>query len=231
MDARQDAPLWEPTPERVAATNLRRFMDEAGRRTGRRFGDFAGLHRWSIEDRESFWRLIWDGGRVIGEPGAAVLEAGDLIPGARFFPAARLNYAENLLRKRDSSDALVFRGEDKVRRRLSWAELYDQVSRLAQAMKADGIGPGDRIGGIVANMPEAIVGMLAAASLGAAWSSCSPDFGVKGVLDRFGQIEPKILVLAEGYYYGGKSFDCLDKAAEIAGQLPSLKRVVVVPYT
>ncbi|MGH6995677.1 MAG: AMP-binding protein, partial [Stellaceae bacterium] len=211
MDARQDAPLWEPTPERIAATNLRRFMDEAGRRADRRFGDFAGLHRWSIEDREGFWRLIWDWGRVIGEPGAAVLEAGDRMPGARFFPTARLNYAENLLRKRDGSDALVFRGEDKVRRRLSWAELYDQVSRLAQAMKADGIGAGDHIGGIVANMPEAIIGMLAAASLGAAWSSCSPDFGVKGVLDRFGQIEPKLMLAVDGYFYNGKTFDNGDK--------------------
>src|SRR5690348_2088689 len=231
MDARQDAALWEPTPERIAATNLRRLMDEAGRRTGRRFDDFANLHRWSIEDREGFWRLIWDWGRVIGEPGASVLDAGDRMPGARFFPTARLNYAENLLRKRDRSDALVFRGEDKVRRRLSWAELYDQVSRLTQAMKADGIGPGDRVGGIVANMPEAIIGMLAAASLGAAWSSCSPDFGVKGVLDRFGQIEPKVLVLADGYFYNGKAFDCLDKAREILLQLPSVKRVVVAPLT
>ena len=230
MDARQDAALWEPTPERIAATNLRRLMDEAGRRTGRRFDDFANLHRWSIEDREGFWRLIWDWGRVIGEPGASVLDAGDRMPGARFFPAARLNYAENLLRKRDSSDALVFRGEDKVRRRLSWTELYDQVSRLAQAMKADGIGPGDRVGGIVANMPEAIVGMLAAASLGAAWSSCSPDFGVKGVLDRFGQIEPKLILAVDGYFYNGKSFDNSDKTREITASLPSLKRTIIVPY-
>ena len=230
MDARQDAALWEPTAERIAATNLRRFMDEAGRRTGRRFDDFASLHRWSIDDREGFWRLIWDWGQVIGEPGAAVLEAGDRMPGARFFPAARLNYAENLLRKRDNSDALVFRGEDKVRRRLSWAELYDQVSRLAQAMKADGIGPGDRVGGIVANMPEAIIGMLAAASLGAAWSSCSPDFGVKGVLDRFGQIEPKLMLAVDGYFYNGKTFDNGDKNREIAAALPSLKRTIIVPY-
>ncbi len=230
MDARQDAPLWEPTPERIAATNLRRFMDEAGRRAGRRFTDFAGLHRWSVEDRDAFWRLVWDWGGVIGEPGATVLADGDRMPGARFFPAARLNYAENLLRKRDAGDALVFRGEDKVRRRLSWAELYDQVSRLAQAMKADGIGPGDRVGGIVANMPEAIIGMLATASLGAVWSSCSPDFGVKGVLDRFGQIEPKLMLAVDGYFYNGKAFDGIDKTREIAAALPSLERTVIVPY-
>ena len=230
MDARQDAPLWEPTPERIAATNLRRFMDEAGRRTGRRFTDFAGLHRWSVEDRDAFWRLTWEWGGVIGEPGATVLADGDRMPGARFFPAAQLNYAENLLRKRDAGDALVFRGEDKVRRRLSWTELYDHVSRLAQAMKADGIGPGDRVGGIVANMPEAIIGMLATASLGAVWSSCSPDFGVKGVLDRFGQIEPKLMLAVDGYFYNGKAFDGIDKTREIAAALPSLKRTVIVPY-
>ncbi len=230
MDARQDAPLWEPTPERVAATNLRRFMDEAGRRAGRSFADFATLHHWSIEDRAAFWRLVWDWGRVIGEPGATVLEAGDRMPGARFFPGARLNYAENLLRKRNPGDALVFRGEDKVRRRLSWAELYNQVSRLAQAMKADGIGPGDRVGGIVANMPEAIIGLLAASTIGAVWSSCSPDFGVKGVLDRFGQIEPKLMLAVDGYYYNGKVFDNVDKTREIAAALPSLERTVIVPY-
>jgi len=230
MDARQDAPLWEPTPERIATTNLRHFMDEAGRRAGRRFTDFAGLHRWSVEDRDAFWRLVWEWGGVIGEPGATVLADGDRMPGARFFPAAQLNYAENLLRKRDAGDALVFRGEDKVRRRLSWTELYDHVSRLAQAMKADGIGPGDRVGGIVANMPEAIIGMLATASLGAVWSSCSPDFGVKGVLDRFGQIEPKLMLAVDGYFYNGKAFDGIDKTREIAAALPSLKRTVIVPY-
>jgi acetoacetyl-CoA synthetase len=153
------------------------------------------------------------------------------MPGAKFFPDARLNFAENLLRKRDQTDAIVFWAEDKVKRRLSRAQLYDMVSQLAQALKADGVGVGDRVAGYMPNMPETVIAMLAAASLGATWSSCSPDFGVKGVLDRFGQIEPKVLVLADGYFYNGKAFDCLDKAREILLQLPSVKRVVVAPLT
>ena len=232
MDGARDQPLWRPSPERAAATNLAQFMAEAGKRWNRRFAGMAELHRWSIEAPEEFWRSVWDWGGVIADTqGATILRDGDQMPGAQFFPEARLNYAENLLRKRDAADALVFRGEDKVKRRLSWAQLYDQVSLLAQAMKADGIGPGDRVAAYLPNMPEAVIGMLAASSLGAVWSSCSPDFGVKGVLDRFGQIEPKLLMVAEGYYYGGKSFDCLDKTREIAAQLPSLRRIVVVPYT
>jgi acetoacetyl-CoA synthetase len=231
MDGARDQPLWRPAPERAAETNLARFAAEAGKRWNKSFSGMADLHRWSISSLEEFWRSVWDWGGVIAETqGEAVWRDGDKMPGAQFFPEARLNFAENLLRKRDGTDALVFRGEDKVKRRLSWAELYDQVSLLSQAMKADGVGPGDRVAAYLPNMPEAVIGMLAAASIGAAWSSCSPDFGVKGVLDRFGQIEPKILLVAEGYYYGGKSFDCLDKTREIAASLPSLKRIVVVPY-
>ncbi|HXP12730.1 MAG TPA: AMP-binding protein, partial [Stellaceae bacterium] len=203
MDGARDQPLWQPSPERAVAANLTRFAAKAGKRWNKSFSGLADLHRWSIAAPEEFWRSVWDWGGVIAETqGKTVLRDGGKMPGAQFFPEARLNYAENLLRKRDGSDALVFRGEDKVKRRLSWAELYDRVSQLSQAMKADGVGPGDRVAAYLPNMPEAIIGMLAAASIGAAWSSCSPDFGVKGVLDRFGQIEPKILLVAEGYYYG-----------------------------
>ena len=192
----------------------------------------AELHAWSVEQLEEFWLSVWDWGGVIAETrGETVLRDAAKMPGAQFFPDARLNFAENLLRRRDGTEALVFRGEDKMQRRLSHAELYDRVSRLAQALKSDGVGPGDRVAGFIPNIPEAIIGMLATASLGAMWSSCSPDFGVKGVLDRFGQIAPKVLILADGYYYGGKSFDCLEKAREISASLPSLRRMVVVPYT
>jgi acetoacetyl-CoA synthetase len=152
------------------------------------------------------------------------------MPGARFFPEARLNYAENLLRRRDDGDALVFRGEDKVRRRLRHGQLYDLVSRLAAAMRAAGVKPGDRVAGFVPNLPETIASMLAAASIGATWSSCSPDFGVQGVLDRFGQIAPKLLITADGYHYGAKSFDSLARIGECLKQLPSVERVVVLPY-
>ncbi len=232
MDGVRDQPLWRPTPERAAGTNMARFMAEAGKSWNKNFSGMETLHRWSVEAPEEFWRSVWDWGGVIAETrGKTVLRDGGKMPGAQFFPDARLNFAENLLCKRDATDALVFRGEDKVKRRLSWNQLYDQVSLLSQAMKADGIGPGDRVAGYLPNMPEAVIGMLAASSIGAVWSSCSPDFGVKGVLDRFGQIEPKLLLVAEGYYYGGKSFDCLDKTREIAAALPSLKRIVVVPYT
>jgi acetoacetyl-CoA synthetase len=222
-----EKPLWQPSAERVAAANLTRFMAAAGRK-GR---SYAELHRWSVEDPAAFWDAVWDFCGVIGEKGGRILVDGEKMPGARFFPEARLNFAENLLRKRDASDAMVFWGEDKVKRRLSWAELGDQVARLAQALAAEGVGVGDRVAGYVPNMPEATIGMLATAALGATWSSCSPDFGVRGVLDRFGQIEPKVLIMAEGYYYNGKAFDLLGKARDVLAQLPSVKRTVVFPYT
>jgi acetoacetyl-CoA synthetase len=152
------------------------------------------------------------------------------MPGARWFPQARLNFAENLLRRRDADTAIVFWGENKVRRRLTFAEVYDQVSQLAQALRAMGVTPGDRVAGFLPNMPEAPIGMLAASSIGAIWSSCSPDFGVQGVLDRFGQIQPKVLLCVDGYYYAGKTIDTLGRIEEIARQLPALEKVVVVPY-
>jgi acetoacetyl-CoA synthetase len=222
-----EKPLWRPSAERVAAANLTRFMAAVGRE-----GEtYAALHRWSVEDRAAFWDAVWNFCGVLGEKGGSVVEDGERMPGARFFPEARLNFAENLLRRRDGGDAIVFWGEDKVRRRLSWAELEDQVARLAQALKAEGVGVGDRVAGYVPNMPEAVVGMLATAALGATWSSCSPDFGVRGVLDRFGQIEPKVLIMAEGYYYNGKAFDLTAKAREVLAELPGVKRTVVFPYT
>ena len=218
-------PLWRPSPERIAAANLTRFCRQVGQ------ADMASLYRWSIAEPEAFWRALWEFAGIIGEgPGQVGIENPGKMPGAHFFPEARLNYAENLLRRRDDADALVFWGEDKVKRRLSHRQLYDLVSRLAQAMKAAGVGPGDRVAGFVPNMPETIAAMLATASLGAIWSSCSPDFGVQGVLDRFGQIAPKLLITADGYWYGGKSFDSLSRMGECLPQLPSVERVIVLPY-
>ncbi len=165
--------------------------------------------------------------------GGNVLVDGDKMPGAQWFPDARLNFAKNLLRRRDGSEAIVFWGEDKVRRRLTHGEFYDQVSVLAQALADVGVEPGFRIAGYIPNMPEAACAMLAAVSIGAVWSSCSPDFGVQGVLDRFRQIEPKVLFAAEGYYYNGKTHDCLDKLADIVRQLPAAGKTpkkVVIPY-
>jgi len=218
-------PLWRPSPERIADAVLSRFCRETGQ------ADMAALYRWSIAEPEAFWRKLWSFAGVIGEgPGAVGIENPGKMPGAKFFPEARLNYAENLLRRRDDSDAIVFRGEDKVRRRLSHRQLYDLVSRLAQAMQAAGIVPGDRVAGFVPNMPETVAAMLATASLGAIWSSCSPDFGVQGVLDRFGQIAPRMMFTADGYFYAGKTHDSLGRVAECLKQLPSVERLVVLPY-
>jgi acetoacetyl-CoA synthetase len=218
-------PLWRPSRERVEGALLTRFCREAGQ------ADMAALYRWSIAEPEAFWRKVWSFAGVIGDgPGKIGIANPGKMPGAQFFPEARLNYAENLLRRRDGADAIVFRGEDKVRRRLTHRQLYDLVARLAKAMQAAGVGPGDRVAGFVPNMPETVAAMLATASLGAIWSSCSPDFGVQGVLDRFGQIAPKLLVTADGYFYGGKTHDSLGRVADCLKQLPSVGRVVVLPY-
>jgi acetoacetyl-CoA synthetase len=225
-----DRPLWTPSPEAAARTNLARFTAAAEKASGQRFADYAALHRWSTESRGEFWSLVWDFCGVKGVRGERSLVDGDRMPGARFFPEARLNFAQNLLSRSGPGDALVFWGEDRVKRRLSWDALHALVSRLAQALRAQGVGKGDRVAGYLPNMPEAVAAMLATASLGAIWSSCSPDFGVQGVLDRFGQIEPKVLFCPDGYYYGGKAFDALDKTAQIVAQLPTVGRVVVVPY-
>jgi len=226
MNESQSQLLWRPSPERIAASNLARFCRQVGQTA-----DMAALYRWSIAELEAFWRAVWSFAGVIGEgPGKVGIENPDKMPGARFFPEARLNYAENLLRRRDDTDALIFRGEDKGSRRLSHRQLYDLVSRLAKAMKAAGVKPGDRVAGFVPNLPETLAATLAAASIGATWSSCSPDFGVQGVLDRFGQIAPKLLITADGYHYGGKSFDSLARIGECLKQLPSVERVIVLPY-
>jgi acetoacetyl-CoA synthetase len=216
--------LWTPSPERAARSELARFMKLAGKR------DYAELHRWSVEHSPEFWSLMWDYGKVRGEKGGRILINPERMPGAKWFPEGRLNYAENLLRERDATPAMVFWGEDRVKRYLSKRQLHDLVSRIAQALADLGVKKGDRVAGYLPNMPEATAAMLAAASLGAIWSSCSPDFGVQGVLDRFGQIEPKVLLCADGYLYGGKEFDCQEKAAQILDKLPSVEECVVVDY-
>jgi acetoacetyl-CoA synthetase len=224
------SPLWTPSPERVAASNTARFARQASRRSGKTLDDFPALHAWSIEDREGFWDLVWDFCGIIGEKGEGVLENGDAMPGARFFPNARLNYAENLLRRRGSEDALVFRGEDKAEARLTFDELRALVSRIQQALEAAGVREGDRVAAMMPNRPETIAFLLAVASLGAIWSSCSPDFGERGVLDRFGQIEPKVFVTVDGYWYAGKRIEIASKLKPITDQLPTLVKTVIVPY-
>ena len=224
------APLWTPSAETIADAPMTEFMAEASKRAGRTIADYDALHAWSVDEREEFWSLIWDYCGIVGERGSTVLEDGDRMPGAKFFPDARLNFAENLLAGEGDGDALVFRGEDKVERRWSWDELRDQVSLLQQFMRDHGVKAGDRVAAMMPNMPETVAAMLAATSLGAVWSSCSPDFGIQGVLDRFGQIEPVIFIVPDGYYYNGKTIEVAEKVAGIVAKLPSLRATLVIDY-
>jgi acetoacetyl-CoA synthetase len=225
------APLWQPSRAQIDAANLTAFMRQVQRDWGLLPADYGELYDFSNAEPEKFWRSVWDFCKVIAETrGKTVIENPDKMPGARFFPEARLNFAENLLRRRGPDDAMVFWGEDEVKYRVSWDGLHDAVSRLSQALAAEGVGAGDRVAGFMPNMPETVIAMLATASLGAVWTSCSPDFGVQGVLDRFGQTEPKVLFCPDGYYYNGKAHDSLARVAEFSAQLPSLTRIVVVPY-
>ncbi|MEX0959448.1 MAG: acetoacetate--CoA ligase [Burkholderiales bacterium] len=224
--------LWQPSPERIADSNLTAFIRLVNERWQAAVADSGQLYDWSVREPERFWVAVWEFCEVIAATrGDRVLTDPDRMPGAQWFPDARLNYAENLLRRRDDAPGLVFWGENKVRRGISFGALYDEVSRLAQALKAAGVKPGDRVAAFLPNLPKTIVAMLATSSIGAVWSSCSPDFGVQGVVDRFGQIEPKVLFAVEGYYYGGKALDTLPRVAEIAAKLPSVEKVVVVSYT
>jgi acetoacetyl-CoA synthetase len=223
-------PLWQPDAKRIAASNLEQFRVRAEKLTAQSLADYQALHRWSIEDRSAFWTLIWDFCEIIGERGETALIDKGHMREAKFFPEAKLNFAENLLRYKGDGEAIIFRGEDKIERRLTWDDLHALVSKLQQFMLAEGVKPGDRIAGMMPNMPEAVALMLAASSLGAVWSSCSPDFGAQGVLDRFGQIEPKLFFACDGYWYNGKRIDVSDKIAEVTAKLPSSKRSVIVTY-
>jgi acetoacetyl-CoA synthetase len=222
--------LWSPTADSAEAAALTAFRRQAETLAGRRLPTYGDLHHWSVEQRGAFWSLVWEFSGVVGERGDRMLVDGDKMPGARFFPDARLNYAENLLKVSGPREAIVFRGEDKVVRRLSWDELRAAVSKLQQALRDLGVGEGDRVAAMLPNMPEAIIGMLATASIGAVWSSCSPDFGVEGVLDRFGQIEPSVFIACDGYWYNGKQNDVSAKVKAVAERLPGLKRTLIVDY-
>jgi acetoacetyl-CoA synthetase len=225
------APLWRPSAARIADAQLTRFQQYLRSRQGLEFADYAALHRWSVNDPATFWSELahfadvrWEG---TAEPS---LEHPALMPGARFFPQLRLNFAENLLQFRDEREALVFVNEHDSRRALTYRQLTDEVARIAQGLRDAGVVAGDRVAGFLPNLPEAVVAMLATTSLGAVWSSCSPDFGIPGVLDRFGQIRPKVLFTADGYVYAGKRLDSLAPIAGVLKALPSVEHVIVVPY-
>ncbi|TRC82204.1 acetoacetate--CoA ligase [Mesorhizobium sp. WSM4310] len=225
-----EVPLWTPTQDRIDASPLTAFQKVAEAKAGTTFASYGDLHRWSVEDRETFWSLVWDFSGIVGEKGERLLADGDKMPGASFFPDATLNFAENLLKKTGAGEAIVFRGEDKVERRLSWNQLHGLVSRLQQLFLSLKVKKGDRIAAMMPNMPETVAAMLAAASIGAVWSSCSPDFGEQGVLDRFGQIEPVIFIAPDGYWYNGKAIEVADKVAVVAAKLGSVRKVLLVDY-
>jgi len=222
--------IWSPGDANVARSQLTRFRREAETRCGHSLQGYPALHAWSVEDRAGFWRLVWDFCEVRGEPGGVVVDHPERMPGAKWFPEARLNFAENLLRRRDDGIALIFRSEEGARETWTWRALHAAVAGVAAGLRASGVAPGDRIAAILPNRPEALVGMLACASLGAVWSSCSPDFGPAGIVDRFGQIAARVLIAVDGYVYGGKRFASLDRLPEILGALPSVETTIVVPY-
>ncbi|NQW01020.1 MAG: acetoacetate--CoA ligase [Rhodospirillales bacterium] len=224
-------PLWTPDAERIKNANVMPFMAKINGDWGVELSNTDQLSDFSVREMEKFWRSLVEFADLNGQSWAGPeLVDKEKLPGAKWFPEARFNYAENLLKRRDDADAFVFWGEDKVKRRMSFSQLYDQVSSIALALIKLGVRDGDRIAGYLPNLPETIIAMLAASSIGAVWSSCSPDFGVQGVLDRFSQIGPKVLFCANGYHYNGKTHDSLDKIEEITDQLPSVEKVIVVNY-
>jgi acetoacetyl-CoA synthetase len=224
--------LWKPSEEQIKSSNMYRFMNVVNDKYQQNFSEFEPLYKWSIENIADFWETFWEFADIIAsKPYEQVIDDVTKMPGARWFSGARLNYAQNLLRFKDDKVALIFKGEGQQSTKMTYAELYDEVARLAKSLKAAGVEAGDRVVGFMPNMPATIVAMLAATSLGATWSSCSPDFGIKGVLDRFGQIQPKVLFTANGYSFKGKKMDSLARIADILEKLPSIEKVVVVPYT
>ncbi len=223
--------LWRPSPEQVERANMTRFMEFVNRNYGRDFKSYAELYDWSVTEIASFWESVWKFcGIKASSPYENIVINLDEMLAAKWFSGTGLNFAENLLRYRDDKTALVFRGEAGHRSSVTYSQLYQQVAGLAKSLRESGIRAGDRVAGFMPNMIETVVAMLAATSIGAVWSSCSPDFGIKGVLDRFGQIQPRILFTADGYFYNGKTHDSLARVAGILKEIDTVEKVVVVPY-
>ena len=222
------AVVWTPSTDQILNSNLKKFTEFVEENTGKHFKSYDELHHFSISNPE-FWRFIIEFCKVEGEWNGPIYE-GENIFSAKWFPQSKLNFAENMLKNRSDNEALIFRCEDRISETLSFAELYNQVSKTAQHLKELGVTKGDRVAGFLPNFAGSIVAMLATASVGAIWSSCSPDFGEQGVIDRFGQIEPKVLFCVDGYFYNGKTHNCLDKIKSFTARLPSLKQVVIFDY-
>ena len=224
--------MWQPTEEQINNSQMMDYMQLVNQKFGLSLKKYSQLYDWSIEKAEDFWGSFWEYSQIIHHsPYSQVVDDLGKMPGAKWFDGATLNFAENLLRHRDNKIAIRFHGEDGEQSSLSYKELHDQVSRLAHSMREMGIVKNDRVVGFMPNIPETIIAMLATSSIGAIWSSCSPDFGIKGVLDRFQQIEPKLIFAADGYLYNGKTIDCLSKLKNILTYLPSIKKTIIVPFT
>ncbi len=225
-------PLWTPSQERKQDANVTRFIHEINARHKLNLASYAELYRWSVENIPAFWAATWDFAEIkASKHYDQVVDDLRKFPGAKWFPGARLNFAENLLRYRDDQLAFIFKGETQTSKRMTYAELYDSVARLAYSLKETGVGAGDRVVGYMPNLIETAIAMLAATSLGATWSSCATDIGPSAAIERLGQIEPKVMITADGYFYKGKQFDTLGHAAEVARGILSLKKVIVVSYT
>ena len=224
--------MWKPSVEQIERSQMFEFKEFINTRHGLNLGSYQDLHEWSVDNIHEFWASAWEFFDIIhSQPYTQVVDDVSEMPGAKWFTGARLNFAENLLRRRDDKTALIFKGESQPVRKLTYAELYSEVAKTAAALRTAGVEKGDRVAGFVPNMPESIIAMLATTSIGAIWSSSSPDFGIKGVLDRFSQIEPKVLFAANGYFYNGKFHDSLEKLKGILHDLPSVEKVVVIPYS
>jgi hypothetical protein len=223
--------LWQPDERAVEEAQVTQFARQVIRKRKLDLNTYPDFYRWTVDSPEEFWTDVWDFcGVVASRRGNTVLADGNKMPGAHWFPEARLNFAENLMRRGDRGDAFVLWDETGFRRRLSFSDLTSDVSRAEQALRALGLRAGDRAAAFIPNIPEAGMLALAATSQGMVWSSCSPDFGVDGVLERFGQIEPKVLFCADGYRYNGEEHDSLERVREIAEKLPTVRKIVVVPH-
>ena len=220
--------VWVPSQDQILNSNLKKFTDLVAKNTGKKFKSYDELHDFSISNPE-FWQFLIEFCGVIGEWKGPIYE-GENILSAKWFPQSKLNFAENMLKNRSDDEALIFRCEDRISETLSFAELYNQVSKTAQHLRELGVNKGDRVAGFLPNFAGSIVAMLATVSVGAIWSSCSPDFGEQGVIDRFGQIEPKVLFCVDGYFYNGTSHNCLDKIKSFTAKLPTLEQVVIFDY-
>ena len=222
--------IWSPSDKRAESSQMHKFMENINKKYNINLSSFSELHTWSIENKTQFWELIWDFFDIIGSKGTKpYIDPLNKMPGSNFFPNGKVNYAENMLSGNNFGVAIVFKSEDKLRKEVSWKELKDQVAALAKFLKKEGVIKGDRVAAYMPNMPETLIMMLASSSIGAIFSSASPDFGVDGVLDRFGQIEPKILLTTDGYWYNGKEVNITNKVLDVVKNLPSLQRVVITP--